>query len=97
MAVTYTEQYETKKAFTEMTLSDGRYSIEYIATGEIGGAPDNVNGTIYILKEDSKTRIGYGMYSNGSTSVRFDSAATDVSNQAVIASQFYNDLQSILG
>jgi len=97
MAITYTEQFETRKAVTEMAMGDGNYAIEYIATGPIDGTPTEVNATMYVIGEIKK-RVGYGSFANGVTNVRFDSSyVTTVSNQATIASQFYNDLQSILG
>lgn len=97
MAITYTEQYETKKAVVEMALSDGSYTIEYIATGPIDGTPTEVNATVYAIG-DTRKRVAYGSYANGVTTMRFDASyVTTVSNQATISAQFYNDLQSILG
>ena len=98
MAITYTEQFETKRAIVEMTLSDGKYTINYTAVGDIDGTPDNVTADIFLVVDDKNKRVGYGSYANGVTHLRFDSSyVTTVSNQATIASQFYNDLQSILG
>lgn len=98
MAITITNQYETKQAFTEMTLSDGKYRIEYVATGPIDAVPDNVNAYIGKVDGDKNIRIGYATYANAVASVRFDGSeyVTTVSNQATLSTQFYNDLQSIL-
>lgn len=96
MAITYTEQFETKKAVVEIELSDGKYMIEYIATGPIDGTPNEVNATVYLIGEQRK-RVAYASYAQNVTTMRFDSSyVTTVSNQAIISAQFYNDLQSIL-
>ena len=98
MAISYIEQYETKKAVTEMSLSDGKYVIEYIVTGPIDAEPDTVNAAIGRKEDEVVARVGYAVYSNGSASVRFDSSSTlpPVHSQATISAQFFNDLQSIL-
>lgn len=98
MAITYTNQFETRQAFTEMMLSDGKYIIEYIATGPIDGTPDNVNAYLSKVDDSRNIRIGYATYANAVVSVRFDNSeyVTTVSNQATLSTQFFNDLQSIL-
>lgn len=98
MAITYTKEYETRQAYTEMTLSDGNYVIEYIATSPIDGVPDNVNAYVSKVVDGNNVRIGYATYANAVASVRFDGSGyvTTVSNQATISTQFFNDLQSIL-
>ena len=98
MAITYIEQYETKKAATEMSISDSKYVIEYIVTGPIDMVPDTVNATISRMEGEQLVRVGYAAFTNGVASVRFDSTATmvPVAGQATISTQFFIDLQSIL-
>ena len=99
MAITYIEQYETKKAFTEMSLSDGKYVIDYIVTGPIDSEPDAVSATISRKDADGNPiRVGYASYNAGAASVRFDSMTTAVPvyAQATVSAQFFNDLQTIL-
>lgn len=98
MSITYTEQYETKKAYVEMSLTDGKYIIDYIVTSPIDGKVTNVNAYIGKVEEETTTRIGYATFDKGVVSVRFDGTeyTTSVSNQSLISAQFYNDLQAIL-
>lgn len=95
MAITYTDQYETKKAYVEMSLSDGNYIIDYIIKSPVGGSPESVDATVSLMAGENKSRVGYGSYSGGSVSIRFENK-TSVANQATLSTQFFNDLQSIL-
>lgn len=98
MAITITNNYETTQAYTEMTLSDGKYRIDYMATGEVNKAPNNVQAYIGKVDGESVIRIGYATYDNAVVSIRFDYTeyVTTVSNQATISTQIFNDLQSFL-
>lgn len=98
MAVTYTEQYETKKAFVELNYNETNFVIDYIITGPLDETPDTVNATMSSKDDDGKvTRLGYAVYANGSSSLRFDtSGKVPLASQAALSSQFYNDLQSII-
>lgn len=97
MAITYTEQYETKLAHVEMKLAEGTYAIDYVVTGPIDSVPTNVEGTMSLMAAEGMSRVGYATFANGASNVRFDAAASvPVVSQASIATQFYNDLQSIL-
>lgn len=97
MAMTYTDQFETKMAFTEMSLGSGTYRTEYVITGPIGGTPTEVNANIFLLNEEENVRMGYMTYAKGATRVHFDEKkSVPVGDQALVSAQFYNDLQSIL-
>lgn len=98
MAITYTEQFETRKAAVEIALADGNYVINYVTTGPVGAAPETVNADVFLVEDGKHTRVAYGSYAKSVTALRFDSGhVTSVSNQATISAQFYNDLQSIIG
>lgn len=98
MAITYTEQFETRKAAVELALPDGNYVINYTTTGPVGAAPETVNADVFLVADGKYTRVAYGSYVKNVTSMRFDASyVTTVSNQATISAQFYNDLQSIIG
>lgn len=97
MGITYTEQYETRKAHTELSQEGQDYLLDYIATGPVGGTPTEINATLYRVSEEQNVRIGYGYHKDGTTSLRFDDGNNaSLSSQSSISTQFYNDLQSIL-
>lgn len=97
MGMTYVDEYETRKAVSEKVIGEVTYRWEYVAVSPIDGKVKEVNATIYKIEGDNKTRLGYGSYNNGPTSVRFDGAnvvAVDV--QAILSAQFYMDLQQLI-
>lgn len=99
MGIVYTDEYETKKAYVEMNLSDGKYIVEYIITSPIDEKPDNVNAYISRYNENQEAqRVGYASYDNKTTSVRFDATyyIASVDSQKAISDRFYSDLVSFL-
>ena len=98
MAITYIEQFETKRAHVEMKQPEGIYAIDYVVTGPIDSTPTKVDASIVMLGEgDMVTRVGYGSYAKKGANVRFDAGTScPIASQAAISAQFFNDLQSIL-
>lgn len=99
MAITYTEQFETKRAHVEMSMAEGTYAIDYTVTGPIDATPTEVSASIVMLGEEGKDlRVGYGSFAKNGASVRFDTGTScPIASQASLSAQFFNDLQSILG
>lgn len=96
MGMTYTEEYETRKAVSEMELDEGTFRIEYIAKGPIDGKPEDVNATVYRVGTDGDVRIGYGGYVKGASSIRFEAGGASMESQAGITARFYGDVQTIV-
>lgn len=96
MGITYTEEYETRKAVSEMGLAEGTFRIEYIAKGPIDGSPDDVSATVYRVDEEKDIRIGYGSYVKGASNIRFEAGGAGMESQASICARFYGDVQTIV-
>lgn len=96
MGITYTEEYETRKAVSEIELAEGNFRIEYIAKGPIDGSPDDVSATVYRVDSDGDVRIGYGGYVRGASNIRFEAGGADMVSQAGISARFFGDVQTIV-
>lgn len=97
MGMTYTDSYETRKAYSNVVVSEVDYVIDYIIKSPIDGKANEVNATFYRVDGENKLRLGYGSYYDGATSVRFDSSASEpIEVQCAINEQFMNDLTNIL-
>lgn len=97
MGITYTEEYETRRAVSETAVGERNFVLEYIARSPIDGVANEVNATLYEVEGETKTRVGYGSLYGGASSVRFDSAASvAVDVQAALATRFYNDLTELI-
>lgn len=97
MGMTYTEEYETRKAVSEVTIGESSYKWEYIAKAPIDGKADEVSATIYRMGAEQPARLGYASYINGATSVRFDSSTGPfIEVQAALSAQFYSDLAVLI-
>lgn len=96
MGMTYTDSYETRKAHSEVSVNDMNYVIDYIVKSPIDGKANEVNASFY-QGADEKKRIGYGSYSGGASSVRFDSFhSVPIDAQKALNAQYMNDLAEIL-
>ena len=93
----YTESFETRKGYSELVVEKENYLIEYIIKSPIDGKASEVNSTFSKVGKDSNSRIGYGSYYEGASSVRFDAASSvPFSVQSAINEQFMEDLEEIL-
>lgn len=96
MGMTYTDSYETRKAQSKVSVNDLNYVIDYIVKSPIDGKANEVNASFY-QGADEKKRIGYGSYSGGASSVRFDSThSVPIDAQKALSAQYMNDLAEIL-
>lgn len=100
MGMTYTDSYETRKAYSNVVVSEVDYVIDYIIKSPIDGKANEVNATFYRVDGDNgenKFRLGYGSHSDRATTVRFDSSGDEpIEVQRAINEQFMNDLTNIL-
>lgn len=96
MGITYTDSYETRKANNSLSVGNVDYLLDYIVKSPIDGKANEVNATFY-QGADEKKRIGYGSYSGGASSVRFDSThSVPIDAQKALSAQYMNDLAEIL-
>lgn len=97
MAMVFTESYEMRKAYNELTVGDAKYVIDYSIKSPIGSAPEVVSSSFSCTDGENRQRIGYGSYDKGASSVRFDASANiPFEVQSAINDQFMNDLAEIL-
>ena len=99
MGLVYIDEYETRKAYSELDIEGNSFTIEYVITSPIDGKPNNVNA--YINKKSNTgdlKRVGYGMYDKNITSLRFDASnyALDILTQQALGNLFYQDMVNIL-
>ena len=97
MAITYVEQYETKKAVSTLKYGGALYEMNYIARGPVGEPSDQVDATIYKISGDTRIRVGYAGFAETGNSIRFENEeGVEISHQSAISVQYFNDLQTIL-
>lgn len=97
MAMVFTESYEMRKAYNEITVGEVKYVIDYSVKSPIDGAPEEVSSIFSCTEGENKQRIGYGSYYMGASGVRFDASANIAFEvQSAINDQFMKDLAEIL-
>ena len=93
----FTESYEMRKAYNEVSVGDVKYVIDYSIRSQVGGTPEDVSSTFSQADGENRQRIGYGNYNKGASSVRFDALANvPFEVQSAINDRFMSDLAEIL-
>lgn len=107
MAIVYNEQFETKKATTNVAVADANYRIDYIVRNPVGEPVNSITATVSQVttegegdkKTEKLTRVGNACVDVDNNRNYFaveKHSAVTVDNQAAIAAQYYADVKSIL-
>lgn len=107
MAIIYSEQFEIKKATSNVTGTGANYRIEYIVRNPVGGAVKTITATISKVttegdsgsQTEKLTRIGNAAVdiANNRNYLAIERhAEVTADNQAAIAAQYFADVKSIL-
>lgn len=105
MAINYTDQFETKKATTNVAGINANYRIDYLVRNPAGKPVDSITATIYQVPAEGETHAEK-MLRVGNASIDVESnrsylaidkfSQVTAGNQSIIASQYFSDVQSIL-
>lgn len=105
MAINYTEQFETKKATTNVAGINANYRIDYLVRNPSGKPVDSITATIYQVSAEGETqmekmsRVGNAcvdVESNRSYFAIEKLSQVTVGNQSILAAQYFSDVKSIL-
>lgn len=108
MAIVYSEQFETRKATTNVAgTTTANYRIEHIVRNPVGGAVKTVTSTISQVTVEGEgeaqteklTRVGNACVDvdNNRNYLAIERhAEVTADNQAAIAAQYFSDIKSIL-
>ena len=107
MAISYSENYVTKKATTNVAGTGANFRLAYVVRNPSGKPVDNVTATISQVTTEGEgdatvenlTRIGYATVdvANNRNYFSFEKhAEVTLPNQKTIADQYYTDLVTIL-
>ena len=94
MAIVYSEQFETKKATTNVAGTGANYRIEYIVRNPVGAAINSITATISQVATEGE---GETQTENNRTYFAIERhAEVTADNQAALAAQYFADVKSIL-
>ncbi len=107
MAIVYSEQFETRKATTNVAGTGADYRIEHIVRNPVGGAISSITSTILQVTTEGEgetqteklTRVGNACVdvTNNRNYLAIERhAEVSADNQAAIAAQYFADVKSIL-
>lgn len=107
MAIVYSEQFETKKATTNVAGTGANYRIEYIVRNPVGAAINSITATISQVATEGEgetqteklTRVGNACVdvTNNRTYFAIERhAEVTADNQAALAAQYFADVKLIL-
>lgn len=101
MAITYQEEFVTRKASVDVS-GEYNYRLQYVTNEDMEGNVNEIIMSVYKVtvndSEESLTRAGNASYTKGNRNyLSFEQGLlTSVADQAIIANQYFNDLQEIL-
>ena len=105
MAINYTEQFETKKATTNVAGINANYPIDYLVRNPAGKPVDSITATIYEVPAEGENHAER-MLRVGNASIDVDGnrsylaidklSQVTVGNQSILAAQYFSDVKSIL-
>lgn len=107
MAIVYSEQFETRKATTNVAGTGAAYRIGYIVRNPVGEAVKSITATLSQVATEGEeeaqteklTRIGNACVDieNNRNYLAFEKhAEVSADNQAAIAAQYFADVKLIL-
>lgn len=107
MAIVYSEQFETKRATTNVAGTNANYRIEYIVRNPTGQPINSITATISQVTTEGEgeqakeklTRVGNACVDVDNNRTYFAierHAEVSADNQAALAAQYFADVKSIL-
>lgn len=107
MAIVYSEQFETRKATTNVAGTGANYRIDYIVRNPVGETVNSITATVSQVTTEGEgetakeklTRVGNACVDVDNNRTYFaieKHAEVTADNQAAIAAQYFADVKSIL-